>query len=71
MDTSSLPKYPLATGERPDDSGLNIDWKLLLARLFVLTVMVGFFVECLFVVAVAVTGGQILLLFDSDFWWYW
>ena len=63
MDGPSLPRYPLASDERPDPADRRIDWPLVAGRLLIRGLVVGFVAVMLFTVSLYRTGGQILWLF--------
>jgi hypothetical protein len=64
MSLSQLPAYPNPSVERPEQAAGRRDWGLLLRRLILLTVVGGFIALLAFVLALVVTAGQILLLFE-------
>ena len=64
MDEPLLPKYPLSSDERPDPAGRRIDWRLVAVRLAIRSLVIGFFALLMFTMALFLSGGQLLWLFD-------
>lgn len=62
MNFFSLPQYPLPSRTRPEDSRGEIDWGLLLSRLFIHGIIALFIFVMLLALAIVVTLGQIMLL---------
>jgi hypothetical protein len=56
MEGPPLPRYPLASDERPDPGDRRIDWPLVVGRLPVRGSVVGFVALVLFTVALYLNG---------------
>ncbi len=60
MNFFSLPQYPLPSRTRPEDSRGDIDWRLLLSRLFIYGIIALFIGLMVLALALYATLGQIL-----------
>jgi hypothetical protein len=64
MDLSTLPRYPLPTGERPFEPEQDRDWRQFFLHLIVVSTIGMFTAALIAILAIAFTAGQILMVLE-------